>query len=115
MGRSAFATHIRAAVIRSRSDSLEGLEQGPAGSFRASSSPTAGQEPSRLPPRGQAPYLGRPNSGHVEDDWEAVREEGPGAPSVWFVDIIVAPVALNFLRVTVEKMVCWLPCPYAPR
>ena len=59
------------------------------------------------------PYLGWPDSIHVEDDLEAVREEGPGAPSVWvmFVDIIAAPVALTFLRVTVEKMVCWLLCP----
>ena len=115
MRRSALAAHIRAAVIRSRSDSLEGLEQGPAGSFRASSSPTAGQEPSRLPPSGQAPYMRRPDSGHVDGDLEAVREEGSGAPSVWFLDIIAAPMALTFLRDTVERTVRWLLCPYAPR
>ena len=57
----------------------------------------------------------RPDSGHVDGDLKAVREEGPGAPSVWFVDIIAALLALTFLRVIVERMVCWLRCPYAPR
>ena len=51
----------------------------------------------------------------MEDNLEAVREEGPGALSVWFLDIIAAPVTLTVPRVTVEKTVRWSICPYAPR